>query len=58
VKYVLLRSNAFVRAARKTLKKQPELASNIQNTLELISNDPFYPRLRTHKLNWTATTEI
>jgi len=50
VKFVLLRSNAFVRAARKTLKRQPELASNIQNTLELLSTDPFHPRLRTHKL--------
>ncbi|PZU98416.1 MAG: plasmid stabilization system protein [Pseudanabaena sp.] len=51
MKFVLLRSNAFVRAARKTLKRQPELASNIQNTLELLSTDPFHPRLRTHKLN-------
>jgi mRNA interferase YafQ len=50
VKFVLLRSNAFVRTAKKILKKQPELASNIQNTLELLSIEPFHPRLRTHKL--------
>ncbi len=50
MKFVLLRSNAFVRTARKILKKQPDLASNIQNTLELLSIEPFHPRLRTHKL--------
>jgi addiction module RelE/StbE family toxin len=50
VKFVLLRSNTFVRAARKTLKKRPEIAPNIQNTLELLSVKPFHPRLRTHKL--------
>jgi mRNA interferase YafQ len=50
MKFVLLRSNTFVRAARKTLKKHPELAPNIQNTLELLSAEPFHPRLRTHKL--------
>ncbi len=50
MKFVLLRSNAFVRAARKVLKKHPELAPNLQNTLELLSIEPFHPRLRTHKL--------
>lgn len=48
--YVLFRSSAFIRAARKILKRQPELAENVQNTLELLSTDPFYPRLKTHKL--------
>ncbi len=50
MKFILLRSNTFVRGARKTLKKHPEIAPNIQNTLELLSVEPFYPRLRTHKL--------
>ncbi|BBC26441.1 MULTISPECIES: type II toxin-antitoxin system YafQ family toxin [unclassified Pseudanabaena] len=50
MKFVLLRSNAFVRSARKLLKKHPETASSIQGTLELLSLDPFHPRLRTHKL--------
>jgi addiction module RelE/StbE family toxin len=50
VKFVLLRSNAFIRDARKILKKHPEIAPNIQNTFELLSVDPFHPRLRTHKL--------
>lgn len=50
MKYVLLRSNAFVRNARKVVKKQPRLAQNIQNTLELLCSDPFQIQLRTHKL--------
>lgn len=48
--FVLLRSSPFIREARKILKKQPQTAQNIQNTLELLSTDPFHPRLRTHKL--------
>jgi mRNA interferase YafQ len=50
VSFVLLRSSAFVRSARKTVKRQPELASNIQETLAALCNDPFQPQLRTHKL--------
>jgi mRNA interferase YafQ len=48
--FVLLRSNAFVRSARKVVKKQPQIAQNLQNTLELLCIDPFNPQLRTHKL--------
>ena len=50
MKFVLLRSSAFVRNARKIVKKQPQLAQNIQETLELLCIDPFQTRLRTHKL--------
>jgi mRNA interferase YafQ len=50
VTFVLLRSSAFIRNARKIVKKQPEIAHNIQNTLELLCLDPFQPRLKTHKL--------
>lgn len=48
--FVLLRSNVFVKNARKLLKKQPFLAQNIHNTLTLLCIDPFEPRLKTHKL--------
>ena len=48
--FVLLRSNVFIKNARKIVKKQPALAQNIQETLALLSVDPFQPRLRTHKL--------
>lgn len=47
---VLLRSTAFVRSARKILKKTPELATSLQATLSALSNDPFQPKLKTHKL--------
>ncbi len=50
MKFVLLRSNAFVRAARKILKKYLALAPNVQSTLELLSIEPFHPRLRAYKL--------
>ena len=48
--FVLLRSGVFIRNARKIVKKQPELTKNLQKTLELLSEDPFHPRLRSHKL--------
>ena len=48
--FVLLRSNVFIRNARKIVKKQSFLAQNIQDTLELLQLDPFHPRLRSHKL--------
>ena len=50
MKFVLLRSSAFIRSAKKIVKKQPEIAENFQSILELLSTDPFHPRLRTHKL--------
>jgi addiction module RelE/StbE family toxin len=50
VSFVLLRSNIFIRNARKIVKKQPFLAQNIQDTLELLQLDPFHPRLISHKL--------
>jgi mRNA interferase YafQ len=50
VNFVLLRSSVFIRNAKKIIKKQPELAANIQATLELLVSDPFEPSLRTHKL--------
>ncbi len=46
----LVRSTAFVRAARRAIKKRPHLAEDLRSTLELLSVDAFYPRLRTHKL--------
>lgn len=48
--FLLLRSSAFVREARKTVKKQPNIAQNLQKTLTLLTTDPFYPSLKTHKL--------
>lgn len=47
---LLLPSNAFVRAARRFARKHPSLASGLQLTLELLSEDAFNPQLKTHKL--------
>jgi mRNA-degrading endonuclease YafQ of YafQ-DinJ toxin-antitoxin module len=46
----LLRSQAFVRAARKAIKKSPRLAGELAATLEALEQDAFHPSLRTHKL--------
>ena len=46
----LLRSNSFVRAAKKVVKKHPGVADDIQAALELLSEDAFNPRLKTHRL--------
>jgi len=32
------------------VRKHPQVANEIRNTLELLAEDAFYPRLRTHKL--------
>ncbi|HEX9974315.1 MAG TPA: type II toxin-antitoxin system YafQ family toxin [bacterium] len=47
---ILLRSNSFVRAARRVIKKNPQLAKDIRATLVLLSEDAFLPQLKTHKL--------
>ena len=46
----LLQSTSFIRAAKRVVKKNPDIASDIQATLELLSEDAFHPRLKTHKL--------
>lgn len=47
---LLLRSAAFVRAARRLVKKHPHFAESLRATLELLAEDAFHPQLRTHKL--------
>lgn len=50
MKRVLLRSNAFMRAAKRLVKKRPDVAEDLRTTLELLSEDAFHPKLKTHKL--------
>lgn len=47
---IILRSNAFVRAAKRILKRKPQTADGLRTTLELLSEDAFNPLLKTHKL--------
>lgn len=50
MKRVLLRSSAFVRAAKRLVKKRPDVAEDLRAALELLSEDAFHPKLKTHKL--------
>jgi mRNA-degrading endonuclease YafQ of YafQ-DinJ toxin-antitoxin module len=50
VKRRLLRTSAFVRAARRTVKKDPGLASDLAEALAALEQDAFHSSLRTHKL--------
>ena len=47
---LLIRSSAFVRAARRFIKKHPHAAETLRVALEQLSDDAFHPSLRTHKL--------
>jgi len=46
----LIWSNTFVNALRRTIKKHPTLKQDIEETLKLLTKDPFAPQLETHKL--------
>ena len=50
MKRMLIRSNAFVRAAKHLLKKHPQLAKDLRVALDVMSKDVFDPKLKTHKL--------
>jgi mRNA-degrading endonuclease YafQ of YafQ-DinJ toxin-antitoxin module len=50
VKRLLIRSSVFVRTAKHLVKKQPHIAEDLRATLELLSEDAFHPKLKTHKL--------
>ena len=43
-------SSGFNRSFRKITKKTPQLKNQIVNVLRLLSDDPFTPSLKSHKL--------
>jgi mRNA interferase YafQ len=47
---LLLQSAAFVRAARRLVKKSPEASPILHATLESLAEDAFNAALKTHKL--------
>jgi len=59
----LIRSSAFIRAARRHLKKHPQQADHLETTLILLSENAFAPQLKTHKLKgdldgvWACSVE-
>jgi mRNA-degrading endonuclease YafQ of YafQ-DinJ toxin-antitoxin module len=50
VKRLLIRSGAFVRAAKRLVKKDPIVAEHLHSALALLAEDAFHPKLKTHKL--------
>lgn len=50
MKRTLLRSSAFIRAAKRQVKKRPTVAQDLKQALELLAEDVFDPKLKTHKL--------
>ncbi len=46
----LIRTTAFIRAAKRYVKGRPQAADDIEATLQMMSDDVFDPRLKTHKL--------
>ena len=47
---LLIRSSAFVRAARRLAKNHPRAAEGLRAALEQLAEDVFHPSLKTHKL--------
>jgi mRNA interferase YafQ len=50
VKRQLIRSNAFVRDAKRLAKKGAEGVEQLLAALVMLENDAFQPQLKTHKL--------
>ncbi|MFH1116575.1 MAG: type II toxin-antitoxin system mRNA interferase toxin, RelE/StbE family, partial [Pseudomonadota bacterium] len=61
VRRILIRSSAFVRAAKRLVKKRPDLAQELQAAMALLLEDALHPKLKTHKLkgelegSWAAS---
>ncbi len=47
---MLLRSNTFITAAKKVVKKDERIAEDIKSTLDLLTTDIYDLKLKTHKL--------
>ena len=50
MKRALIQSAAFIRSARRLIKKQPKVIDAFREALTRLEADAFDPRLRTHKL--------
>ncbi|MDQ6631164.1 MAG: type II toxin-antitoxin system mRNA interferase toxin, RelE/StbE family [Verrucomicrobiota bacterium] len=51
MKRLLLPSSRFARSAKKLVRKNKELALDLQIVLEMLAEDAFSPKLKTHKLS-------
>lgn len=63
MKRQLLKTSAFVRSAKKVIKRDRALAAAVQSTLKQLADDAFHPSLKTHKLkgnlsgSWACSVE-
>ena len=59
----LVWSATFVRAFKRTSRRQPELRARVERALQQLAEDPFDPALRSHKLKgklagtWACTVD-
>ena len=51
MQYNLRSSKRFERDAKKLFKKNDSLRSNVTFILDILKNNPFSPKLQTHKAN-------
>ncbi|MBI5184739.1 MAG: type II toxin-antitoxin system mRNA interferase toxin, RelE/StbE family [Nitrospinae bacterium] len=57
----LVWGNTFIRALKRTIKRNPQYKRIIEGTLRALEEDPFAPKLETHKLkgklsgSWACT---
>lgn len=50
MKRPLLPTRAFLRSAKRLVRKHPDLAEDLRAALGLLTQDAFDPRLKSHKL--------
>ena len=59
----LVWSVAFVRVFKRLARRQPELRTRVERTLQQLAEDPFHPTLHSHKLKgelagaWACTVD-
>jgi len=46
----LVWSSIFIRKFKRLIRQNPNLRVSVENTLQKLTDDPFQPSLRTHKL--------
>lgn len=47
----LIRTTAFIRALRRFLRSRPQMVTEVEAALQMLSEDAFDPQLKTHKLS-------
>lgn len=63
MKRTLLKSATFIRAAKRVVRRDQQVAEAIRDTLTQLAEDAFHPALKTHKLkgnlagSWACSVE-